>query len=311
MVLSTLHYLLTAQFNIITMEQLKQRIDKQIKSNSGKNIFHDNNEAFQFIRETAQTLSEITELDALSEQMLVNYATDKAISEFCRINQYYSFNTKSKNKLRNLYTDLFSKIRTTENTVEELSAEHYKNLRGWVKEFNPFAEKLYSDAEPNIKPVACSEYSSDLQVDILGIDENNVLEPVLDIGCGKLGKLVKSFRIKGIDSLGIDRFPFAESYLLNCDWLEFDYEKEKWGTIISNLGFSNHFKHHHLRADGNYIEYARKYMDILNSLKVGGRFYYAPDLPFIEQYLDPQQYRIAKKEIGTLDFKASTITKLK
>jgi hypothetical protein len=70
------------------------------------------------------------------------------------------------------------------------------------------------------------------------------------------------------------------------------------GTITSNLGFSNHFNHHHLRKDGHFIEYAKTFMDILNSLKIGGSFYYAPDLPFIEKYLDRVKYRIKTHNIG-------------
>jgi hypothetical protein len=92
---------------------------------------------------------------------------------------------------------------------------------------------------------------------------------------------------------------------------EYNYGIGKWGTIVSNLGFSNHFKHHNLREDGNYIEYGKKYMDIIRSLKVGGRFHYAPDLPFIEFYLDTRQYQIDKFDIGEFDFKTTVITRLK
>jgi hypothetical protein len=52
-------------------------------------------------------------------------------------------------------------------------------------------------------------------------------------------------------------------------------------------------------------------MDILKSLKIGGRFHYAPDLPFIELYLDKQQYKIEKYEIGDFDFKTTVIKRLK
>ena len=78
------------------------------------------------------------------------------------------------------------------------------------------------------------------------------------------------------------------------DWLEYDYGEEKWGTIISNLSFSNHFNHHNLRENGNYIEYGKTYMNILYSLKIDGSFHYAPDLPFIEKYLDGNQFELKK-----------------
>ena len=117
----------------------------------------------------------------------------------------------------------------------------------------------------------------------------------MDIGCGKQGRLMKFLKNNGIEVYGIDRFFFADNNVINSDWLEYDYGIEKWGTIVSNLGFSNHFKHHNLRQDGNIIEYGKKYMEILRSLKIGGRFHYAPGLPFIEEYLDNTQFRIEKK----------------
>ena len=135
--------------------------------------------------------------------------------------------------------------------------------------------------------------------------------PVLDIGCGKQGKLVNYLSSKGIEAYGIDRFSFTTSNLITADWLEFDYGIKKWGTIISNLGFSNHFKHHHLREDGNYIEYGKTYMNILNSLKVHGNFHYAPDLPFIEKYLDNKHFEMIRSEISEYDYKAIIIKRLK
>jgi hypothetical protein len=51
------------------------------------------------------------------------------------------------------------------------------------------------------------------------------------------------------------------------------------------MAFSNHFIHHNLRADGDFEIYAKKYMEILKSLKLGGRFIYAPSLSFMEEIL--------------------------
>ncbi|HBK32433.1 MAG TPA: class I SAM-dependent methyltransferase, partial [Porphyromonadaceae bacterium] len=136
-----------------------------------------------------------------------------------------------------------------------------------------------------VQPVVCCEYSADIQKHILHLQLEELPEPILDVGSGKHGNLVKSLRAAGLIVYGIDRFSDC-SWVEKADWLTYDYGMEKWGTIISNLGFSNHFLHHHLREDGNFIGYAKKYMEILNSLKLHGRMYYAPELPFIEQYLD-------------------------
>lgn len=167
------------------------------------------------------------------------------------------------------------------------------------------------NADLKVEPVACSEYSPDLQIKILKIDSSRLRDPILDIGCGKQGNLVNYLLEKGFETYGVDIFSFTDNNLFKSDWLEYSYGLKKWGAIISNLGFSNHFKHHHLRDDGNYIEYGKKYMEILQSLKIGGEFYYAPDLPFIEQFLDYRYFKIDKNEIGKYDLQTTKITRLK
>lgn len=113
-----------------------------------------------------------------------------------------------------------------------------------------------------------------------------------------------------MEAYGIDRFSENSDMLHNADWLEYDYGKSRWGTIISNLGFSNHFYHNHLRKDGDYVLYAKKYMDILQSLKPGGCFHYAPALPFIEQFLNDKEYQVSNFEIEGLDYKASIVKRI-
>jgi len=297
--------------NTLQMDKYLENIDRQIEFNKGKNLFLDDNEmTLKFINETIIAISELEEIDFDSEKILINYATDKVLEEFCRINQYYTFNSQAKYDLRNIYSDLFLSIKTNKNSIETISKNHYRNLKKWLLVTNSFAEKVYSNADSEIDPIASSEYSPDLQIDILRIDRKALMTPVLDIGCGKQGNLVKYLNKLGIETHGIDRFSFTDNNLTNSDWLEYNYGIEKWGVIISNLGFSNHFKHHNLREDGNYIGYGKKYMEILKSLKIGGRFHYAPDLPFIEQYLDNRQFKIEKKNIGEYDFKTSIITRL-
>ncbi len=293
------------------MDRFIKNIDKQIEFNQGKNIFLDNLEIFQFANETVNAISNINGLNPDSKQLLIDYSTDKAIEEFCRINQYYSFDSKTKNKLRKIYSDLFENIQTKTNSIEVISKNHYEKLKQWIKESNPFAEKIYKNADKKVNPVTCSEYSPNLQINILEIDIEHLMQPVLDIGCGKEGLLVNYLKIQGIEIFGIDRFKFTTSNLRTTDWLEYDYGKEKWGTIVSNLGFSNHFNHHNLREDGKYIEYGKTYMSILHSLKIGGHFHYAPDLPFIEKYLDNNQFDLWKKEINEHDFKTTIIKRLK
>jgi hypothetical protein len=243
--------------------------------------------------------------------VLIGYTSEKVLQEFCRVNQYYSFNENDKRHLRAIYRNLYDELTKEDKTVDAIAQTHYDKLKLWLEESNPFSPKIYQKKESVLDTVACSEYSAQLQKDILHLGDTQLLNPVLDIGCGKEGNLVNYLREQGFDAYGIDRFAEDSLFLKRADWLSFDYGTEKWGTIVSNLGFSNHFVHNHLRKDGNFMEYARKYMDMLKSLKIGGRFCYAPDLPFIEQYLDEKAFLTEKYDIENLSVKTTVIKRLK
>ncbi len=293
------------------MNRFFENIEKQIEFNRDKNIFLENLELFQLTSEMVNAVLDMNRLPADSKNLLMDYVTDKVIEEFCRVNQYYSFDSKAKNDLKKIYADLIERFQTEPALVETISKSHYENLNKWLKKYNPFAEKIYINADKRINSVACSEYSRDLQIQILKIDINQLMQPVVDLGCGKYGYLVNYLKEQEIEVYGIDRFRFDKSYFITADWLEYDFGINKWGTVISNLGFSNHFNHHNLREDGNYLEYAKTYMNILYSLKAGGCFHYAPDLPFIEKYLDSGRFSVKKLEIKECNFKATIVKRLK
>lgn len=293
------------------MDKILQNIDKQIAANQGKNIFSDNLDDFQFIHETIDLISKTGSLPASAEKILIDYTTEKAIEEFCRINQYYSFDSQSKEDLKKIYTCLLADVIGQRESVEDISKRHYNNLKDWLRKTNSFAEKIYRKMPNRVEAVPCSEYSPELQLEILRLDIHSLIEPVLDIGCGQHGNLVEYIQSCGKEVYGIDRFSFITANLITADWLEYNYGIKKWGTVISHLGFTNHFVHHNLREDGNYIEYARVYMNILRSLKPGGSFYYTPDLPFIEKYLDKNQFILTKYDLAQREFKSSKITSLK
>lgn len=292
------------------MNDFKSTIDKQIGFNQGKNIFFKDLNNFQFTENTIKTISKAETLSPDFFHSLVDYATDKAIEEFCRINQYYSLGSKARNELREIYTELIECIQAKSYPVEDIAKNHYRKLQQWIIENNSFAKSVNKDNDQQADIITCSQYNPDLQINILRIDVNRLNQPVLDIGCGKDSLLVNYLAKNSIDIIGIDRYKFNSPKLLTIDWLEYDYGKNKWGTIVSNLGFSNHFQHHNLRVDGNYIEYAKTYMNILEALKVGGQFHYAPDLPFVEKYLDTKKYEINKYNINGLNYKATVIKRL-
>lgn len=289
------------------MEALFEHIDNQIEFNKGKNLFHRNRkDLFEFTAETKNMIKQITNIDKKSENRLLEYLTTKALEEFFRINQYYSFDVVAKQKLRAIYTDLVDSFKENRD-LHEISENHFTRLKNWLSETNHFSEEIYTKENEKLDGIVCAEYSPLLQIKLLGIDLSSIVEPVLDIGCGKAGALVSFLRNQGIGAFGFDRIKTETMYCSDSDWFEYDFGVQKWGTIISNLGFSNHFKHHHLRVDGNYIEYAQKYMEILHALKIGGSFYYAPGLPFIETYLDSKEFNVTTHQVGDTDYLATKI----
>lgn len=293
------------------MYKWTQYIDHQIGFNQDKNLFyHGIPQAMKFSQSTLQAIRRLDDIPEKDLPLLMDYTTEKVLQGFCRINQYFSFDENDKNDLKEIYQNLYRDITTKTTPLSTIADNHYENLKYWLLKTNPFSQKIYSESDAIVNAVACSEYSAQLQKRTLHLDRIKLSDPILDIGCGKDGNLVKSLREENLEAYGIDRFSDNSPFLKKADWLEFDYGTEKWGTIVSNLGFSNHFVHHHLRNDGVYIEYAKKFMDILRSLKIGGCFCYAPDLPFIEQFLNETNFQITKYGIDNLSFNATIITRL-
>lgn len=294
------------------MYEWRQYIDHQIGFNQSKNLFYrDVPQTMKFSPSTLQVVLHLDHIDREELPLLMDYTTEKTLQGFCRINQYFSFGRNDKNDLKDIYWDLYREITTKSNPISIIAENHYRNLKDWLWKTNTFSQKIYPVNAPIVETVTCSEYSAASQKQTLHLDKIELCEPILDIGCGKDGYLVKNFREANLDAFGIDRFADDSPFLKKADWLEFDYGIEKWGTIVSNLGFSNHFVHHHLRSDGAYTEYAKKFMDILKSVKIGGSFCYAPDLPFIEQYLNKANFQVSKYNIDKLPFKATIIKSLK
>jgi hypothetical protein len=286
-------------------------VDLQIKFNQSKNLFHKNsNETLKFTKSTMTAIQNIDRIAPDDLNLLIDYTVEKVLQELCRVNQYYSFRENDKTDLKKIYWNLFQNITEKKKTIDTISQIHYENLKVWLAKTNPFSQEMYQKKEIVLEPITCEEYSEILKKNILHLKDVQLLEPILDIGCGQDGNLVKYLRKNAFEAYGIDRFADNSLFLEKADWLNFDYDIEKWGTIMSNLGFSNHFIHNHLREDGNFIGYAKKYMDILESLKIGGCFCYAPDLPFIEQYLDENIYSIKKYDIEKLSFKTTIIKRL-
>lgn len=288
------------------MNSILSIIDNQISINRNINFFYEK-ELFQFSQDFLNRISDIE--FTISFNYILDYTVNNILKEFYRVNQYYSFEEEAKQELKSIYTDLYNQIKHNNYSKEVLAYNHSKRLKEWLQKTNPFSQRVYLSTQKKVEITPCFEYSPSIQLKILELDLTQLFEPVLDIGCGQSGYLVNYLRKHGIESYGIDRYYSDCDFIKNSDWLIYDFGVEKWGTIISNLGFSNHFSHHHLREDGKYIDYAKKYMSILDSLKTNGKFHYAPSLPFIEQYLDSNKFSLIVREAAK--YKTTIIQKLR
>lgn len=150
---------------------------------------------------------------------------------------------------------------------------------------------------PVLREVVSAEYDPELQLRVLGLDPAALVEPILDLGCGVEARLVRWLRARGLDAAGIDRAAEPAEGIRRAGWLEVPLVPGTLGTVISHLGFSLHFLHHHLRPGDEALRYARRYMEILRALRPGGTFAYAPGLPFVEEHLPPAAWRVERTQV--------------
>ncbi|MGD9678520.1 MAG: hypothetical protein AB7V16_09265 [Vulcanibacillus sp.] len=248
------------------------------------------------------------ELKEFTEK-IVEYSTKKTIETITKLNQYVKTNTIIVSRINTIYKNfvvkIFDKLISSDLTnldwLKELVIDHQAKLREILDEIEEL--KFFPENIKLLGQIPCSEYSAPFQLNILNINIEDIIEPVLDFGCGENANLVNYLRKHGVEAYGVDRNVKEVLYTYQADWFDFELRSNYWGTIISHLSFTNHFKRTHLKKNGDYINYARKYMDLLNSLELGGSFFYTPDLPYIEQFLSSDLYLIKKISINKkMDF---------
>jgi len=171
--------------------------------------------------------------------------------------------------------------------------EHFAALQNFVADL-----VAVQGRGPIAAPAVCEEYPPRLQLDLLGIDLATLRGPILDVGCGSQGRLVRALRQAGYAAFGIDRSVAPADDLIAADWLSFPFRPATWGAIISHMAFSNHFIFQHLHSRAAPAAYARKFMEILAALQPGGGLYYSPGLPFIEQFLAPAEYSVTRRPVA-------------
>lgn len=297
---------------------IRQSIDCQYQQHARHNFFYPGNELAWTEVTRRLTTDGVPEILALRDRdratAVVDYLTTSARRTFCEVNQYFDMAATNTTALREVYValveDMVSAASSGYFPEAQLTARHTKRLQQWLQRTHPFFETHYANAGAHLEPVVCAEYAAALQLNVLRLDPATLAGPVLDIGCGPQAGLVRLLRQQGISAYGVDRFIASpEAYLKTGDWLDFVLPAAYWGTIVSNLSFSNHFLHHHYRNSADCTRYAAKYMEILRALRPGGRYHYAPSLPMIEKYLSPEEFIVSTMPV-TAQFSGTIVTRM-
>ena len=104
-----------------------------------------------------------------------------------------------------------------ENDLSQLLETHFLELRSNISRFFD-RETAQNEAENVIlKKAVCGEYSPEFQADVLDIPLAELMEPVLDLGCGKSGLLVNRLNAAGIQAVGVDRVVEPSEFLIEAD----------------------------------------------------------------------------------------------
>lgn len=142
-----------------------------------------------------------------------------------------------------------------------------------------------------------SEYSAEFQIGLLCLDKENLEDPILVVGSGVSGNLVFHLNAQGHRACGID--PDAEDTDVTraAAFLQVDYGKDYWGTILSPLAFIKSMSEAIAKSDGTDLEWVQTYRSLLVSLKQGGSFIYAPSLDYVEDILPPDQFEVTRSTI--------------
>jgi SAM-dependent methyltransferase len=191
--------------------------------------------------------------------------------------------------------------------LRDALASHRARLRALVLELLAECGSIAPGAPPPGESV-CAEYSPELQLEVLGVSAGELRPPVLDLGCGPGAALVHFLRRAGREPVwGLDRSAPASEGFLRLSWFDSALPRDTFGTVLSHQAFSLHFVHAHHRSAARAAAFAAKYMEILRSLLPGGRFYYAPSLPFVEEHLDPAAFAVSVRRVADTEFYAACV----
>lgn len=268
--------------------------------------------ASQLLHARRRDMLDLFDDDALREQWIADHARRLGDIAY-RHNQFLSPSDLERSPATVLYTSLMRRLRDAlaaspalpdlGRALQPVLAAHHDALWRWSTHL---LSARFGDA---LAQPVCSEYRAALQLKVLAIDGPQLLAPILDLGCGEGAHLVRHLRTLGLPAWGLDRLATPTESVWQGDWLDDDapLQPQRWGTVISHMAFSNHFQHQHLRRDGTAAIYASRYMKVLDALRPGGHFFYAPSLPFFEALLPPQRYRVTRRPVAGTAMQATRV----
>lgn len=298
------------------MQSIENCIQRQIDINRSKNLLHaqakhfmDIEPGFRSTLEELLTLSSSDKAEHLPPK-LVQFAARTLLKRLFSVNQFLRIDRQKLAELECIYRHTWDTMRQTGNIQVTLRELHYPQLSQWLASLYPidFLEPIRS--LPIVGHVVCEEYSAQLQVALFQIDISRIHQPLIDVGCGSRAILVRYLRSLGVEAYGFDRLlEVQEPYLEQKDWFDYAFERSRWGSVTSNMGFTNHLLYTYHQDRSQFVSYLLKMKDILGSLVIGGSFYYAPGVPFIEDRLAPTHYHVERRRVIE-DIFVSVVTKV-
>jgi len=296
-------------------QSLEDSINRQLKVNRSKNLLNVNVEQIMDIDPSfLAALEKLLDATAGEKQNevsveIVAYAAQALIKRIHAVNQYIRVSNRQMEELQEIYKQTWQAMQQTGNVRVALRDIHYPALSQWLSPLYPKAFRKQLRYQSEVGHVVNEEYSAEFQVDLFQLDLSQMKQPVLDIGCGSQANLARFLRAAGVEAYGFDRqLEIDEPYLEQSDWFDYPFNKSIWGTIISNMAFTNHLNFAYLHDVTQLEPYLLKMKTILEALATGGSFHYAPASPFVEERLDPQRYKVERRLVAG-DVFFSTIIK--
>jgi hypothetical protein len=297
-------------------QPIENSIKRQLDANKSKNLLFVN--ADQIMDVEPSFLAALEELldsapDDRPESVsagIVSFAAQALLKRVYSVNQYLKISDQKVEELEEIYRQTWRTMTSTGNIQTVLREYHYPELSRWLATLYPEEFRKSLKLSPVVGHVVYEEYSAQLQIELLRIDVTHIQQPVIDIGCGSQANLVRHLRSMGVEAYGFDlHLEKQEPYLEQMDWFAHPFKVASWGTIISNMAFTNHLNYAHLHDVSQLEQYLLRMRDIIESLAIGGRFYYAPGLPFVEDRLAAARYKVERERTAG-DIFVSTVTKI-